>query len=146
MKSLREDLQDDAGRGLYLLTSQLLQRAGAKVILVVDQFEELFIQTTSEEERQHFIDLFITAVTEPSSPVIAILTLRADFYDRPLFYPELGRLIQKRHHVVLPMELQDLRAIIEQPATLPDVRLPSRGSSLATSSSRYRDTPEHYHS
>jgi len=136
LKALREDLEDEAGRGLYLLTTQLSSGTGAgfKVVprvpcvLMVDQFEELFTQTTSEEERRHFINLLVTAVTELHSPVIVILTLRADFYDRPLSYPALGRLIQNRHRVVLPMELADLRSVIEQPAALPDVQLTFEGN------------------
>jgi WD40 repeat protein/serine/threonine protein kinase len=128
LKSVREALEDEAGRGLYLLTTQLVKQPGTKVVLMVDQFEELFTQTTSEEERRHFINLLVKAVTELRSPVIVILTLRADFYDRPLSYPALGRLIQNRHRVVLPMELQDLRAVIEQPAALPDVQLTFEGN------------------
>ena len=52
-----------------------------------------------------------------------LLTLRADFYDRPLALPALGPLILQQQCTVLPMELEDLRATIEQPTTLPDVWL-----------------------
>ena len=38
--------------------------------------------TTDEEERGHFLELLLTAVTQPHSPIIVLLTLRADFYDR----------------------------------------------------------------
>ncbi len=126
--TLRNGLADNTGRGLGLLMAQLVKQPGSKVVLMIDQFEELFTQTTTEEERRYFIHLLVTAVTDPYSPLIVILTLRADFYDRPLFYPELGRLIQNRHRVVLPMDLQDLRAVIEQPAALPDVQLTFEGN------------------
>src|SRR5205085_10151695 len=96
---------------------------GAKVLLVIDQFEELFAQHLPEQERQHFIDLLLTAVTEPGGPVIAVLTLRADYYDRPMRYPQLSRLIEACHVSVLPMDLHDLRAVIEEPAAQPDVQL-----------------------
>ena len=92
-------------------------------MLVVDQFEELFTLTATEEERQHFLDLLVTAVTEPSGPLLVILTLRADFYDRLMQYPEFYRLFDKHHISVLPMESDDLRMVIEQPARLPDVQL-----------------------
>jgi serine/threonine protein kinase len=128
VKSIREDLEDDSARGLYLLTKQLVTTAGQRVVLFVDQFEELFTQTQSEEERQHFIDLLVTAVTERQGPVMLVLTLRADFYDRPLAYPELSRLILGHQEVVLPMEVQELRAVIKQPAILPDVQLSFEGT------------------
>lgn len=122
-KTLREDLEDDATRGLHLLATQLIKGSETRVVLMIDQFEELFTQTISENERRCFIDLLLTAVTEPSGPVLVLLTLRADFYDRPLHYPALGRLIEDQHLTVLPMELYELRDVIEQPAALADVQL-----------------------
>jgi serine/threonine protein kinase len=128
MKSIREDLEDDLSSGFHLLATQLVQKPGQKVVLLIDQFDELFTLTASEKERQHFIDLLVTAAKEELGPVIIILTLRADFYDRPMSYQELGRLILRRQSVILPMELHDLRAVIRQPAALADVRLNFEGS------------------
>jgi WD40 repeat protein len=108
---------------LHRLAPALLERKDTHVILFVDQFEELFTQTCSEEERQHFLDLLITAMSEPQGPVVVLLALRADFYDRPLRYPTLGQVIEAHHRVILPMTLQELRAAIEKPAQLPDVQL-----------------------
>ena len=93
------------------------------MFLFVDQFEELFTRTRTEEERQHFLDLLVTAMTEPQGPVVVLLALRADFYDRPLRYPTLGQVIEAHHQAILPMTLQELRAAIEKPAHLPDVQL-----------------------
>jgi hypothetical protein len=110
LKAIREDLEDDAARGLHLLATKLAKRPGTKVVLLVDQFEELFTQTPSEDERRHFRDLLVTATTEPHGPVIILLTLRADFYDRPMRYPELGQLIDRHHQLVFPMKIDELRA------------------------------------
>ena len=93
LKAIREDLEDDAARGLHLLATKLAKRQGTKVVLLVDQFEELFTQTPSEDERRHFLDLLVTASTEPHGSVIVLLTLRADFYDRPMRYPLLHQFI-----------------------------------------------------
>jgi serine/threonine protein kinase len=128
LTTIRQDLQDDATRGLHLLAASLVQKLDTNVVLMVDQFEEIFTQTTSEEERLRFIDLLVTAVTETRGPLIVILTLRADFYDRLAQYPELGRLIQKHHQMVFPMEIENLRAIIEQPAAISDVQLTFEGN------------------
>jgi Novel STAND NTPase 1/TIR domain/Trypsin-like peptidase domain len=125
--AIREELEDDAARGLHLLATKLAKRAGTKVVLFVDQFEELFTQTPSEDERRHFLDLLVTAITEPHGQVIVLLTLRADFYDRPMLYPELGQLIDRHHKLIFPMKLDELRATIEQPAALRDVRLTFEG-------------------
>jgi hypothetical protein len=98
-----------------------------KVVLFVDQFEELFTQTSTQEERQYFIDLLLTALTKPGGPIIVILTLRADFYDRLLSDSAWGLLIQNHHRVVLPMDMKALRTAIERPAALPDVQLTFEG-------------------
>jgi hypothetical protein len=126
LKGLREDLENDATRGLHLFTA-LAKQQGKKVVLFVDQFEELFTQTTEEQERRQFIDLLVIATTEPRSPVIVILTFRADFDDRPLHYPELRKLLELHSKSVLPMGIKELREVIEGPAALPDVQLTFEG-------------------
>jgi serine/threonine protein kinase len=152
IKTIREDLRDDSLRGLHLLATRLLQlqngtatRDGsqrgrhrlatrlirpreARVVLLIDQFEEIFSQSVAEQERQQMIDLLLTAATEPGGPVVLLLTLRADFYDRPMHYPALSRLLQEHTIPVLPMDLQELRAVIEEPAALPDVQLIFEGN------------------
>ena len=52
----------------------------------------------------------------PSSPVMVIATLRADFYDRPLLYHNSGELLQRRTEVILPLSLDELERAIVQPA------------------------------
>jgi ATPase family associated with various cellular activities (AAA) len=87
--TLLENLEDDDARGLHLLATQLTQQRGTKVVLLIDQFEELFTQTDSEDERQRFIHLLLNACKEPRGAMLVLLTLCADFYDRPMQYPEL---------------------------------------------------------
>ena len=70
----------------------------------------------------------MTAITEPRGPVIVLLTLRADFYDRPMKYDELSALVAAHQQNVPPMKIEDLRTIIERPAALPDVRLTFEGN------------------
>jgi transcriptional regulator with XRE-family HTH domain len=128
LHTLGQDLESDSARGLHLLAAAVVEQREANVVLFVDQFEEVFSQTTPEEERRHFLDLLVTAVTEPQGPVIVILTLRADFSDRPMLYPEFSRLLETHFKTILPMEIEELRAIIEQPAALPDVHLTFEGT------------------
>lgn len=119
----REVLMKEGGFGLHQLGLALVKRPETHVVLIIDQFEELFSSDIPEQERLHFIRLLVTAATEPRGPVIILLTLRADFYDRPFAYPELGRLVQQQQCAILPMGVEDLREVIERPAFLPDVRL-----------------------
>src|SRR5258707_1283287 len=122
--SLREDLVEPTARGLYLLLDALTRGKLTTIFLYIDQFEEVFSQTLEIEERTHFISLLMTALTEHHSPLALVISLRADFYDRPMLYtPQLFRLIQATQVPVLPLDHRDLRDIIRKPAALSDVRL-----------------------
>jgi hypothetical protein len=106
--SIRQDLEEDSARGLHLLATTLTQSQSTRLLLYVDQFEELFTQTSAQEEREQFHELFITALSEPRGPVIVILTLRADFYDRVLSSSVLCPLIEQHQCAIPPMNVQDL--------------------------------------
>jgi len=121
--SILDDLQGDSARGLHLLLASYVKEAPRCIVMVIDQLEEIFTQTTVEEERQRFLDLLLTATTEPQGPLFVILTMRADFYGRLFLYPELGHLVKKHHTLVYPLNIHELRTVIEQPARLPDVQV-----------------------
>jgi parallel beta-helix repeat protein len=125
--SIRQDLEADSARGLHQLGFTLTHGKSTKVLLCVDQFEELFTQTSAQEERNQFLELLVTALSEPRGPMIVVLTLRADFYDRVLNSSILGPLMVEHQYAVLPMNVQELRMVIEQPAQLPDVQLAFEG-------------------
>ena len=64
----------------------------------------------------HFLSLLIEAASDPHSRVRVVLTLRADFYDRPLRYPGLSELLEDGHVAVHPLGVDDLRRAIVGPA------------------------------
>ncbi|MCC6613072.1 MAG: TIR domain-containing protein [Anaerolineae bacterium] len=101
----------------------LIQELGRPTILFIDQFEELFTLTKSEEDRKQFLSLITASINEPRAQLLVIITLRADFYDRPLSHPELGGLMDRCTEVVLPMTMDEMRTAIEEPANLPDVHV-----------------------
>ncbi|MCY4465180.1 MAG: protein kinase [Chloroflexi bacterium] len=102
--------------GLAQGVQQALPDPDSKLVLMIDQFEELFTQVEQESDRQRFLDLILDAVNVEDSPVIIIATLRADFYDRPLLYQGFGELIRSRTELVLPLNDDELKETIEGPA------------------------------
>ena len=56
------------------------------------------------------------AATESGSPVRILLTLRADFYDRPLRHPEFAPLLKQHTVVVTPLAPDELEHAIVTPA------------------------------
>ena len=72
-------------RGLYRAVRRILPAADSdtELVLVIDQFEEVFTQCEDEAVRAHFLDSLVAATLEPRSRLRVIITLRADFTDRP---------------------------------------------------------------
>ncbi|MDJ0665357.1 MAG: BTAD domain-containing putative transcriptional regulator, partial [Acidimicrobiia bacterium] len=100
--------------GLRRAVRKLLPE-GAKLLLVVDQFEELFTQV-ADETADRFIDSLVDAVSDPHTSVRVVVTLRADFYDRPLRHRGLGELLREGTEVITPMSPEELEQAITGPA------------------------------
>src|SRR5262249_21838183 len=114
--TLLEQLQADE-RGLARATKRVLpDDRETELVLVIDQFEELFTLTEDEAVRAHFLDSLRAAVLDPHSRLRIVATLRADFYDRPLLYSGFGELVRERTEVVLPLTTEELEQAIGGPA------------------------------
>ncbi|MGH2409455.1 MAG: hypothetical protein ACRDGS_03695, partial [Chloroflexota bacterium] len=116
-------LLEESPEALHHLAARVATRPEQRVVLVVDQCEELFSTAVDEQERRCCVDALVTAATAASGAILLLLTLRADFYDRPLRYPSLGALLHAHSVVVLPPTVEEVRRAIERPAALPDVGL-----------------------
>jgi hypothetical protein len=111
---LAEQLHRDA-RGLARAAKLILPEDG-ELLLVINQFEEVFMLAENTTEARHFLDLIYAAVTEPRSPVRVVITLRADFYDRPLMIPDFSELVRQRTEAITPLTSAELEQTIMQPA------------------------------
>ena len=117
--SLAELVQDESGLG-SALERVLPERS--ELLLVIDQFEELF--TLSEaNERRRFLDLLGAMLDDPSSRVRLVITLRADFYDRPLRHDRFGRHLAAGTHAVAAMTPEELGRAVAEPAERAGLRL-----------------------
>ena len=88
---------------------------GSRVLLVIDQFEELFT-IADEASRRHFLDALTRAASEPDTQITVLLALRADYYDRPLLHPEFARVFIPGVENALPMTADELEAVVVSPA------------------------------
>ena len=84
-------------------------------LLVVDQFEELFTESDSHD-RDRFIETVVQVATCPNRRMMVLLALRADFYDRPLHNRALADLIVRGMVTVTPLDPDELRSTIVEPA------------------------------
>jgi WD40 repeat protein/serine/threonine protein kinase len=113
--TLLDQLRQDE-RGLLQAVERILPDDASELLLVIDQFEELFTLVSDEAVRSHFLDSLRVAVTDPRSRLRVVITLRADFYDRPLLYPCFGELLRQRMETVLPLSSEELARAIAGPA------------------------------
>jgi DNA-binding SARP family transcriptional activator/WD40 repeat protein len=109
------DVLDRDSRGLLEAVDLVLPSAET-LVLVVDQFEEAFTLTADERERELFLESLRVAAVDPDSRVRVVVTLRADFYDRPLTYPRFGELLAARTEAVPPLTPDELEQAIRRPA------------------------------
>jgi WD40 repeat protein/transcriptional regulator with XRE-family HTH domain len=91
-----------------------------RLLLVVDQFEELFTQCAEEGQRRAFITALDAAATARHGPdrvpaALVVLGVRADFEARCADYPQLAGPVQDRYLVTAMTERQ-LRMAITEPA------------------------------
>ena len=94
----------------------LRTRSEPVVLLVIDQFEELFT-LAAENERQQFIELILGALRYASDRFKLICTIRADFVASCLEIPELANILQKNSILVPPsLTKADYRNAIIKPA------------------------------
>ncbi len=103
--------------GLTELVDELLLAAPRghqrRLLVVVDQLEELLTQTPPEQQAR-FAQLLRRALT---GPVRLVATLRSEFLDQLLVNPELA-ILPTRPYPLRPLRHQALRAVIEGPARL----------------------------
>jgi WD40 repeat protein/energy-coupling factor transporter ATP-binding protein EcfA2 len=105
-------------RTLHLAISLALAErpAAERVVFVVDQFEEIFTLCQDERERAQFLANLLYAASIPGGRIIVLLTLRADFYPKCASYPELSARIAAQQFLVSPMDEENLKQAIEEPA------------------------------
>ncbi len=91
--------------------------APSHVLLVVDQFEEVFTLCRDEIERRAFIDNLLTAASPNfAGPTLVVIVLRADFYGHCGGYANLREALANSQEFIGPMTQEELQRAIEEPA------------------------------
>lgn len=105
------------------VVAEILRQApkGAeRVLLVVDQFEELYT-LCNQDDRERFVDLLLAGVKD--APCKVVLTLRADFCGQAYAYRPLVDALQDADLKLGSMNQAELQAAIEKPAEKMGVQL-----------------------
>jgi WD40 repeat protein/serine/threonine protein kinase/DNA-binding XRE family transcriptional regulator len=121
--SLIEQFQSD-NRGLIRAVRRCLPNdPRIELMLVIDQFEEVFTLLQDEKERIRFLGLLVSSVLDETSRIRIVITVRADFIDRPLAYMDFGEILRQRMEIVLPLTTDEMESAIVSPAERVGLRL-----------------------
>ena len=110
-----ESLLKQGSEGLRKLVQA---STASRVILVVDQFEEVFTLCQDLGEREQFCECLLVGVEKTKGKLCLILAMRADFFGKCLEreYSGLGKKIEENLVSVPPMKREELRKAIALPA------------------------------
>jgi WD40 repeat protein/DNA-binding SARP family transcriptional activator len=89
---------------------------GERIVISVDQLEELFTVCTDDREREAFIDELMTAAADQDRRALVLVSLRADFYGRCASFTQFAGQLSRNHVLVGPMGREELTRAIELPA------------------------------
>jgi WD40 repeat protein len=106
---------EDHGPGLLLGAAQRCTRADGRLLLVVDQFEEVFTACRDPQERAGFLNELLGGAGAEQGAIV-VVGLRADYYGRCAEHPGLATQLGASQVLVGPMRPEELRRAIELPA------------------------------
>lgn len=102
--------------GLRRIASVLPNINQAPLLILVDQFEEIYSLCESIEERNIFIRNLLNAAGDRSRQVMVLITLRSDFLGNIQKQPQLNQIFSRQGFLVPAMSEEELREAICKPA------------------------------
>jgi WD40 repeat protein len=105
------------------VVARILERnPGKRLLLVADQFEELYTLCQVKEEQERFANDLLAAIGQEN--ITLVLTLRADFYGYVLSYRPFRDALQEfTPQLLSSMKREELQAAVELPAQKLEVQL-----------------------
>lgn len=78
-------------KSLYYIVREISERTYAqRILLVIDQFEELFTQTVNDNECKQFLSLITSAIEITNGPLMIIIAMRSDFLGKCSIYHDFN--------------------------------------------------------
>ena len=121
-----EQLQEDLNRGPRSLVELLQvneQAAGTNLLVLVDQFEEIFrlersADARGSEESRAFINLLLESVQAPDVAVYIVITMRTDYLGKCPISHGLPEALNASQYLTPRPSRDELRSAIEAPARM----------------------------
>lgn len=113
-----------SGMGLVECVKQARLPRGENVLVLVDQFEELFRfksslqMRDSREEAVSFVKLLLTAISQQELPIYVVITMRSDFIGNCTEFEGLTEAINEGQYLVPRMTREERRSAIVGPVAV----------------------------
>ncbi|PIB35819.1 hypothetical protein BFP72_10660 [Reichenbachiella sp. 5M10] len=123
-KTITSTVLRSSSLGLIEVVKQLKASEHENVLILVDQFEELFrykkLETLSSDldESSAFVNLLLEAVHQYDAPIYVAITMRSDFIGDCAQFPELTQMINDSHYLIPQMTRDQKRLAIEGPVAV----------------------------
>lgn len=109
----------DNPAGIPGMISETGIAADEKILLVIDQFEELFrygaLNSKENLSAERFVNSMVSAAGEGSVNIFTIITMRSDFIGECAYFQGLTQLINSSNYLVPHMGRENYREAIEGP-------------------------------
>ncbi len=103
------------GLAMAAKAADLADIGQARLVLVIDQFEEIFTDETMDDAAREGFVAALAALARSGS-VWIVATMRSDFFDRLEKMPSLAALSAGGRYLLLPPDEAEIGQIIRQPA------------------------------
>ncbi|MCP4521352.1 MAG: hypothetical protein GY827_06635 [Cytophagales bacterium] len=127
-KNIREKITNSVLRsssmGLVDAIKQLVPRQDQNILILADQFEELFRfkkntkKKNSQDESVAFVKLLVEAANQLDNSIYVVLTMRSDFLGDCAQFPALTEKINYSHYLIPQMTRENLKDVIVGPVAV----------------------------
>jgi WD40 repeat protein len=124
IKNLVGDLQQCENGLRDVVDDILFEDPNKRLLLIADQFEELYTLCRDLQERKAFLDTLLSAINRCYNFTF-VITLRADFLGQALSYRPFADALQHADLKLSSMTDSELQAAVEEPARLLGVTIES---------------------
>ncbi len=123
-KTILSTVLRSSSLGLVEVIKQFRKDEYENILILVDQFEELFryqkLAQSSEDldESTAFVNLLLEAIHQFEQPIYVALTMRSDFIGDCAQFPDLTQAINDSHYLIPQMVRDQKRMAIEGPVAV----------------------------
>lgn len=130
-KTIISTLLKSSSLGLIEAVSQFTNTENKNILLIVDQFEELFRFKKNEEsnglsESLAYVNLLVQTIETLNAPIYVAITMRSDFIGDCAQFPQLTKLINQSNYLIPQMTREQKRAAIVGPISVAGGKISSR--------------------